>query len=243
MKGQKPGFLSNPVKQISIVNRVIERIKEALIKKELNPGDYLPTETELTAKLGVSKTSVREAIKMLQALGVVEVRRGRGTKIRDRFEGNIIDPLIFQLIMASGQTQDIIDFRIMFEPAYTLMAMSRADQNDIDRIAATIAELENAIQSNQQTAGEDLAFHLQILRSTHNPLVIRVGETIIELFKESIGYTVKHHPEIVLRDHKRIFAAFCQKHENKLRKAILQSFEGWRLGLDFENKPAKRSRR
>ena len=228
---RKTTSLGTPVKQASVVSRVIERIKEALMEKELQPGDYLPTETELTASLGVSKTSLREAIKMLQALGVVEVRRGHGTKIRERVGGNIIDPLVFQLILASGQTQDIIDFRIMFEPAYTLMAMNRANQTDIDRIAATIDDLETAIQNQRQTAREDLAFHLEVLRSTHNPLVIRVGETIMELFKTSIAYTVRHHPEIALRDHKRIFEAFCEKNEDKLTEAIIHSFQGWKVGL------------
>lgn len=228
---KKATSLGTPVKQESVVNRVIERIKEALLEKELQPGDYLPTETELTASLGVSKTSLREAIKMLQALGVVEVRRGHGTKIRERFGGTIIDPLIYQLILASGQTQDIIDFRIMFEPAYTLMAMNRASQADIDRIAATIDDFENAVRDKRQSAREDLAFHKEILRSTHNPLVIRVGETIMELFKVSIGYTAKHHPEIVLRDHQRIFKAFCAKDEDQLTEAIIQSFEGWKVGL------------
>ena len=233
MINRKTTSLGASVKQESVVSRIIERIKEALMEKELRPGDYLPTETELTASLGVSKTSLREAIKMLQALGVVEVRSGHGTKIREHFGGNIIDPLIFQLILASGQTQDIIDFRIMFEPAYSLMAMNRANQTDIDRIAATIDDFETAIQSNRQTAREDLAFHLEILRSTHNPLVIRVGETIMELFKVSIGYTIRHHPEIALRDHKRIFEAFREKNEEKLTEAIIQSFEGWKLGLSL----------
>jgi GntR family transcriptional repressor for pyruvate dehydrogenase complex len=70
------------VKKDSVVLMVIERIKEALIHRELKPGDYLPSETELTKNLGVGKSSVREAIKMLQAMGVLEVRRGQGTMIR-----------------------------------------------------------------------------------------------------------------------------------------------------------------
>src|SRR5210317_1383675 len=96
---QPPNSLGTPVKQGSVVNLVMNRIKEALINKELKPGDYLPTENELMEKLGVSKTSIREAIKMLQALGVVEMKRGQGTRIRDNSSGDMIDPLIFQLIL------------------------------------------------------------------------------------------------------------------------------------------------
>jgi len=231
MKTKKSASLNTPVGQSSVVDLVIERIKEAILAKELRPGDFLPTETELVANLGVSKTSVREAIKMLQAQGVVDVRRGRGTKIRENIGEGVIAPLVYQLLLAGGTIQELIDFRVMFEPAYTVMAMNRATQEDIDRISETIDVLEDAIKNNRQTAREDLAFHLEILRSTRNPLVIRVGETIMELFNISIGYAVTSYPEIALRNHKRIFEAFREKDENKLREAIVLSFEGWKVGL------------
>lgn len=170
---------------------------------------------------------------MLQAQGVVEVQRGRGTKISENLGGDVIAPLIYHLLLARGTIQEIIDFRMMFEEAYTIMAMDRATSEDISRIATTVGDLELAIAENRQTAVEDLAFHMEILRSTHNPLVICVGETIMELFKVSIGYSVMHHPEIALRDHKQILEAFCQKNKPRLRKVIQGSFEAWRHGLEM----------
>lgn len=225
--------LNIPVDRSSVVNQVIERITEAILAQELKPGDFLPTETELVANLGASKTSVREAIKMLQAQGVVDVRRGRGTKINENLGSNIITPLIYQLLLTSGTIQEIIDFRMMFEEAYTIMAMDHATSEDISRIAATIDDLETVITENRQTAVEDLAFHMEILRSTHNPLVIRVGETVMKLFKASIGYAVEQHPEMALRDHKNLFEAFRQKNKPRLRKMIQGSFKGWKQGLEM----------
>lgn len=233
MKVKKTTSLNTPVGQSSVVEMVIERIKEAIIGQELKPGDYLPTETELVASLGVSKTSVREAVKMLQAYGVLEVQQGRGTKVSENINGGTITPLVYQLLLARGTTQELIDFRMMFEEAYTIMALDHATPGDIERIASTIEDLEQAIAENRQTAKEDLAFHLEMLRSTHNPLIIRVGETIMDLFKVSIGYSVLHHPEIALRDHKRIFEAFCKKDKANLRKVIQGSFEAWRSGLEM----------
>ncbi len=233
MNAKKTTSLNTPVGQSSVVDLVIERIKEAIMARELKPGDYLPTETELVTNLGVSKTSVREAIKMLQAQGVVEVRRGRGTKINEDVGEGVIVPLIYQLLLARGTIQEIIDFRMMFEEAYTIMAVDRATSDDISRIATTVEDLELAIAENRQTAIEDLAFHFEMLRSTHNPLVIRVGETIMELFRVSIGYSVKHHPEIALRDHKAIFEAFLKKDKRRLREVIQGSFEAWKHGLEM----------
>src|SRR5512135_1012484 len=78
------GVLSRPLEKGSVVRLVLERIREAMLNRELRRGDYMPSETELTRSLGVGKTSVREAIKMLEAMGIVEVRQGHGTIIREQ---------------------------------------------------------------------------------------------------------------------------------------------------------------
>jgi len=237
MRREKASFLQAvPVRNEAVVSVVIRRIKEAMINKELRPGDYLPTETELTQILGVSKTSVREAVKMLQAIGVLEVKRGSGMRIREHFNGDILDPLIFRLIAESEQIQDIYDFRKMFEPAHSIMAMQRASEEDIGAIESTIDRLEKAIQEGRQTVEDDLAFHRAILQSTHNPLVARVGETILEFFKPSIQQTITHFPEEALRNHKRVFEAFREKDEHKLKDAVIQSFDVWKSGLNMAQK-------
>lgn len=223
--------LTSPVNKDSVVFLVVERIKEALINKELKPGNYLPSEAELSKNLGVGNSSIREAIKMLQALGVVEVRRGRGTIIREYPGEDIINPLIFQLIMEHANIKDILDFRIMFEPEYTIMAMKRATKKDIEKIKNTVDNFETVIKNGTQKAEDDLAFHSAILQSTYNPFVIKIGETILQLYKASISKSMKNIPEIALRDHQRIFEAFCEKNEKKLREAVIKSFDGWKKSL------------
>ena len=232
MKEKQITSLTSPLKQSTVVVHIIERIKEALINKELKPGDYLPTEAELTKSLGVSKTSVREAIKMLQAMGVVEVKRGHGTFIRRHPGDDLINPMIFQLIMEEGTTKDIVDFRMMFELVFTLMAMERATEDDIKNIRKTLEEFEITIEKELPTAEDDLAFHHTILECTHNPFVIRTGRTILQLFKASIGRSVRDHPRIALEYHKKVFTAFCEKDEQALRKTIIESFEPWKYFVE-----------
>ena len=225
------GALSTPLGKDSVVLLVIERIKEALVHKELRPGEYLPSEEALARSLGVGKSSVREAIKMLQAMGVVEVRRGQGTLIREHLGDDIINPLIFQLIMEGGRIDDVVDIRMMFEPAYTIMAMHRATREDIEAIKATVDSFEQVISRGEQQAEDDIAFHLAILQATHNPFVIRIGETILQLFKASISRSMTDIPRVALEDHRRILAAFLARDESALRSAILKSFEGWESSL------------
>lgn len=236
MRTSQSSPFGGAIKKDSVVMLVIDRIRSAIISGKLKAGDYLPTEKDLCNTFGASKTSVREAVKMLQALGILEVKRGDGTRIRKNFDdSNIIDPLILHLIVQAGPIREIFDFRKMFEPAYSLMAMENATDEDIESIQEAIEKFKNAIEKGEQTADDDLAFHRAILKSTHNPLVIRVGETIFELFKASIWQTVKLEPNRALKDHKLIFKAFSEKKPEELNKAILKSFEGWKIGLRKES--------
>lgn len=228
---QPPNSLGTPVKEGSVVGLVMNRIKEALINKELRPGDYLPTENELMKNLGVSKTSIREAIKMLQALGVLEIKRGQGTRIRDHLEGSVIDPMIFQLIIENDEPVDLVELRMMFEPAYMLLAMRKATDEDITVIQTIHEKFKKGIEQGTQTIEDDIAFHLAILHATHNPLVIRIGEMILQLFKAAMIQSFKSHPRIALQDHTNILNAFCAKDAEQLRDAVIRSFENWKTGL------------
>ena len=215
----------------SIVSLVIDRVREALLRQDLKPGDYLPSETELTKTLGVSKSSVREAVKMLQAMGVVEVRRGQGTRVREQPGVDYISPMVFHLLMEGGYPSDLVDLRLMFEPAFSAMAMRRATEEDRARIRTALEGLESSVQAGTQVAEEDIAFHLAILQATKNPLVIRIGETLFQLFKPSIAISMRHIPERAILDHRRVFEAFLSGDEARLREAVVQSYEGWKVSL------------
>jgi GntR family transcriptional repressor for pyruvate dehydrogenase complex len=202
-----------------------------LLRKELRPGDYLPSETELTKTLGIGKSSVREAVKMLQAMGVVEVRRGQGTVVRRHPGPDTISPLVFQLIMEAGYPDDLIQLRLMFEPAYSVMAMERATADDHEHIRSAMERLERSVRAGRPTADEDIAFHLAILRATKNPLVIRIGETIFQLFQPSISVSMRHIAPRAVEDHRRIFDAFRSGDAGRLRTAVLKSYDGWKESL------------
>ncbi len=215
----------------SLVSRVIQRVQDALLRRELRAGDYLPTESELSKSLGIGKSSVREAIKMLQAMGVVEIRRGQGTIIRRHPGPGFISPLIFQLLIDNGYPEDLVELRMIFEPALSVLAMQRATEADLAEIERALLALEAAVRAGTPVADDDIAFHLAILRATKNPLVMRIGETIFQLFKPSIAVSMEHIPERAMRDHRRLFEALRARDEARLRQAVLRSYRGWKESL------------
>jgi GntR family transcriptional repressor for pyruvate dehydrogenase complex len=223
--------LNTPSQRESLATFVVKRIEEALINKEIKPGGFLPPEAELSKNLNVGKSSVREALKMLQAMGVVKIKQGQGTQIRTRLDESLINPLIFQLIIENNQPREIVELRKMFEPAYTLLAMANATEEDIEGIQAKYEDFKKAIAQGVQTAEDDIGFHMAILKATHNHFVIRLGQTILELFKPAMIESLKSNPQIALRDHRNILTAFCERNEKKVQKAIIKSFENWKTGL------------
>ncbi|MGB4438130.1 MAG: GntR family transcriptional regulator, partial [Sedimentibacter sp.] len=94
---------------------VVKTIKRLLITKKLVPGDKLPSETELSQMLNVSRGSIREAMKTLSAYGIVKIKRGDGTYIADTTDGILFDPLLFRLIISQGDVNELKELREMIE--------------------------------------------------------------------------------------------------------------------------------
>ena len=154
--------------------------------------------------------------------------------IRNSPDEDALNPMVFQLILAKGIPQDLIDLRKMFEPAYSVMAMEKASAKDIEVIEEKLGEFEEAIASGNQSASHDLAFHMAVLQATHNRMVIRIGKTMMELFDASIETSMQELPEVALKDHKAIFKALRERDEIALRNAIAVSSTSWETSLTYK---------
>jgi GntR family transcriptional repressor for pyruvate dehydrogenase complex len=225
---------SKPVDKQSLVKTVVNRIKEALINRELKAGDALPSENQLAAQLGVGKSVVREAIKMLEAFGVVEVRQGARTVIKKAMSEDSAMILIFQMLTEQQHSRYLVELRTLLEPSFTLLASRKATQEDMDKIEKTLIQLETAIREQRQTVEDDIQFHLEMFKATHNPFVVTIGETLLQLSRPSITYSVKKRAKLALVMHRKIFEAVKSRNEHKINAAVVESFKGWQISLKEE---------
>jgi GntR family transcriptional repressor for pyruvate dehydrogenase complex len=229
-----------PVEKGTVVKKVIDKIEEAIMNKHLKPGDRLPSEAEFTQSLQVGKTSVREAIKMLQAFGIVEVRQGSGVYLKDRIDDSGLSTMIYQLILETGTTQELFDFRMAIEPSFSVLAMERATEEDLEEIGQTIVRLEEKVKNNQQTEADDLIFHQKIFESTHNPFISRIGKTMLDLCVASVRMSMMHRPDVAIRAHKQIYKALREKNGEELIRAIHESSVWWKASLAEDYKERHR---
>lgn len=180
----------------TISSEIVLIIKDNLLKGSLKPGDKLPTEKELMEKLGVSRTPVREAIKILEAIGVIQIKRGEGMFITNTLSHFTLNPLIFSLIMHSNNMEKLIEFRQHFE--VLLMNMIITDGKNINRIEDVYQSQIKRMNPNlspEELADIDLEFHYTVLETTENPFVIEIGKTIYEIIKPNMIH-FKHSSNI-----------------------------------------------
>lgn len=199
-----------PIANDSIVNEVFKRISQSILSGELKPGGKLPTEMELVEKLSVGRNSVREAVKMLSAMGVLEVRRGQGTFVATEVGPAVFNPLIFSLIIESKTSDDLYELRIMFESMVMLVAIDKITPDDLARIEDILVAVQDMHEAGGHDIDEfvekDIEFHLEILGATRNPLIQVIGKTITELFPSYIRRSLlqEHGVQRMLRNHREI---------------------------------------
>ncbi|MBP7403114.1 MAG: FadR family transcriptional regulator [Clostridia bacterium] len=217
------------IRSSTIVKSVLQAFKDMLLSGELKPGSRLPSENELVEHFGVGKSSIREVIKMLDAAGVVESRQGRGTYVCSAPKEDTLNPLIFQMILQQGTRTELLQFRQIYETAYTFMALETMNDEDREAIRAVLHPAEDPDQNTDLiTPQHDADFHRAVLRSTHNPYIIRTGEILIELFEETLrnATSQRNVQEIEGRTyHEEIFEAMCRKDKRGLKAALDKSFE------------------
>jgi len=171
----------------TISSEIVKIIKDNLINGTLKPGDKLPTEKELMEQLGVSRTPVREAIKILEAIGVIQIKRGEGMFITNNLSHFTLNPLIFSLIMHSNNMEKLIEFRQHFE--VLLMNLIITEKKSIDEIEEVyLSQLERMHPdlSPEELVDIDLEFHHAVLETTKNPFIIEIGKTIYEIIKPNM---------------------------------------------------------
>ncbi|MGE5582015.1 MAG: FadR/GntR family transcriptional regulator [Bacillota bacterium] len=217
-----------PIQASTVVQQIIDKITQSLINGELKPGDRLPPEPELAIQLGVSRTSLREALKTLGGLGVLVAKKRGGTFIATSGSQSMLDPLIFNLIIEKGSKEDLFELRVLLEVDTVELVIKKATPDDLDQLAAELDKFERTIPSgNLELLGElDVQFHLRLLQISKNTSFIRISQVVMQLFANPIEKTLKViGPEQVLANHRALFQAIVDQDLLRAKDHILKAFE------------------
>ncbi|GAB4225314.1 MAG: FadR/GntR family transcriptional regulator [Spirochaetales bacterium] len=205
---------------------VARQIKELIREQRLKPGDKLPNEMELSALFGVSRPTIREAMKSLVSQNIVSIRRGKGTFISET-PGVVADPLGFELIHSADLQIALTEARLIIEPGTARLAARNVEPQDIETMETLLREMEESIQMHHVRITKELEFHRSIARATKNPVIIRIVPLIMEAIQKTYREaprTTEDHRE-ALEEHQQILEAIRSHRPDEAYQAMKQHLE------------------
>ncbi len=210
-----------------ILTRAIqEQIKRYVTEKALVPGDPLPSEIQLAATLGVSRGSVREAIKALESLGIVEVRRGNGVFVREFNFDSVLELLSYGLIFDRSRIAEMLQLRKWLETAAIGEATERITDEQIHEIDQVLALWEAKIANGQSTAEEDRAFHGLLYAALNNRSLISLLDVFWMVYHAVPirTITIDRQPATTINDHRDILEAVRRRDAAQARHRVQDHF-------------------
>ena len=220
-------------------DRVVKFLREQLLSGELKAGDSLLPERDLSAKLGVSRPVLREALRALAMIGAVEIRHGIGTVVTKPDVSILGEFFSFVLAHQPNVVDDVMQARIAIERQAIRLACRRAVQSDYDRLATCISEIVDTIHLPELGGLADFRFHEAIVNASGSPTLINIYQSISVLMhrshldrREQI-IELEGFEEFLIDHHRAIFEAIVERNEEKADELLGRHFE---IGADFRRR-------
>ncbi|WP_304157612.1 FadR/GntR family transcriptional regulator [Fusobacterium ulcerans] len=229
-------FMSVSLANKSVVERITDQITNAIINGELKPGDKIPTEVELCESFGVGRNSVREAIKILEAYGVLEIRRADGTYIRQGYDDKMLYPILYGIILQKDSKEQIVELRKVIDVGIFQEAMKRMTKEDFKQLEDELTKMEEKINkeipSSQEMFEADVKFHAIIVGILDNRLLESIGYYVDKITKSSRivanEYILDHgHQEDFIALHREIIEMFREKQSAKIHEIVEKHYKYW----------------
>lgn len=213
-----------------------------IVKGVVEPGERLPSERELSKRFKVSRIPLREAIKRLEQMGLLEVKPGEGIFIGKPSSDILIEPLISNLILSKKDHLNLGEVRKIIEINSIKLAIQRASNEELEELQRIVNRSKKHVKDNEKFAVEDLLFHINIIKATHNPILIKLLYTIRNLMAEEIKINQAKNgvKEKSLYFHKEIFKYIKEKNCKKAIEAMRSHFE-YMDSISFNNSNIKNS--
>ena len=216
------------VKSDKVSQHIIDQIRNAIFDGRLRPGDKLPSERELTEKFKVSKATLREALRSLEVLGFLQMRKGvsGGAFVTEVDMVKARDSFTNFLLFKNLSLEDLSEVRLLLEPYIAEKATPAITTDDLHRLEKLIKDSEHAIKNNASLASrqDEIEFHRIIASITGNPILMFILDFVENLLIDTkeILKPGKEFSGKVLRAHKRIYNALLERNVKKVHEEMVR---------------------
>jgi GntR family transcriptional repressor for pyruvate dehydrogenase complex len=212
-----------PVSRVTLGEQVAAQLADQITEGRWRPGDKLPSESELCATLHIGRSTLREALKSLAFIGLVQMRPGEGTYVLDGTQ-LLVDRIRTRgLLKSEKDLQDVGEARMILETELAALAAERADESDLDKLQAILDEMKESLRgTGRDYAALDVEFHLAIAKSSQNRLLHELLVPIRGVLQEFItkSQELPGIKQSAQNHHTKILAALRQRDPEKARRAM-----------------------
>ena len=235
---QKPSYLKSLRKE-SVVQSVINVLTDAIRSKELKPGDKIPPEPELAESLGVARSSVREAIKILTYLGVLESKRSEGTFVCDGYKESMIDPMVYGILLNQDSFENLMELREMTEAGMMRLAIEHHEDRELDELESILGEMKKALELRENRVDTffeaDNRFHDKIAEMGKNPMADKINKVVRSLthavrYQTVSAMILSGKSDKLLDTHVQLFNAIKERDDTDLSEKVRSSYFEDELG-------------
>jgi GntR family transcriptional repressor for pyruvate dehydrogenase complex len=214
--------LITPIKKTRVAEEVADRIRTLMLDGTFPPGEPLPSERHLAERFGVSRGSIRDALRTLETIGLLETRHGQGTFPHELSVERLVAPLASVMAYRSDLQDELLDVRRMFEPAVARAAALRATDEDLADLERILETQRQKLKGGQSAIAEDTAFHAVLARATRNRVVMSIMATLNDLLVESRTQSLrqKGRPARSIDGHEAVVAALRRRDADGASQAM-----------------------
>ncbi|MDY4509643.1 MAG: GntR family transcriptional regulator [Candidatus Faecousia sp.] len=222
----------------SVVDQVMDGIIRQIISGELVPGGKLPTEMELCRQFGAGRNSVREAVKKLQAYGILYIKRADGTFVSETYNRKMLDPMLYSLILQHNSWKDFVELRAVIDIGTLNIIVQRTDINSfLPELYRTYGELSAELHSPEPSLERvlelDMKFHSRIAGAANNPMLETITEYITLLTLPSRRETTRKVMESGEIDnfvelHRRLLTVIERHQTEEIVQAVQDHYVYWK---------------
>lgn len=218
----RKGFRS--IRKIRVSEDIIEQVRDMVTSGRLKPGDRLPAERELAQTLSVSRSAVREAIRAMESLGIVEARAGEGTFVAADPGKRRSDPITSSLFQTWSTQRKLFEVRRVIEPDLASLAARRATAEQLEKMGAVLAEQEAEIRRGGTGMRQDTQFHYLLAQATGNEILVRIMDSLMDLLLKTREESLQHdkRPARSLKQHRSLLRAIETRNPRAAERLMYQ---------------------
>ena len=233
---EKSSVFSQPLATENVVDRIVKQITDKIISGDLKPGGKLPTEPELCQAFQVGRNSVREAVKILCAYGIVYIKRAEGTFINDRYSQKMLDPMLYGILLQGNFSEDVILLRKVLDIGILHTVMDTVTEDRLSALSDRLERLKALVFSPtpdmEAIFDADVDFHMEITRFTGNEMLYSIYSYVDRITRPSRDHALQmildqDEKNKFIELHEKIITLIRERQFDEIETTLTNHYQFW----------------